>query len=424
MSIEVKPMGHACNLSCGYCYQEPMRLAGSKNPKIDIDNMLRHLDRLKHDFSVFGGEPLLTPKKYLRKLFAYGFAEHKKNGIQTNGLLIDDDHIRMFKEFNVNVGVSIDGPNELNSLRTIRGKEDEANATVEATRTIMKNIQKMKGEGINVTVIITLHRQNGTPDRLPRLMEFITWLGQNGVNSGNIHSLEVDSTMRDAQKEVLTEEENIAAMLDLARYFEEKPDLYYVPFRTMKEAMTGDDQDSNCIWQNCDSMNTSAVYGIESDGGVSNCGRTNKEGINWHKADDSGFERYISLYNTPQEIGGCKGCPYFSFCGGGCPGESFDGDFRNKTMYCGTHKALYSFYENVMTDKGETPFTQTEELKQVENVLVEGFLRGNGLKVVQARKLLVNRKKDEERRMREAIQKRVVFQVPVFKEGDEVPNGI
>ncbi len=414
MSIEIKPLGHACNLSCGYCYQEPMRLGQDKIMPLDTDTIIKHLDHLDQDFSLFGGEPLLTPKHHLKKFFKFGFFKYQKNSIQTNGILIDGDHIQMFKDYNVNVGVSIDGPHELNALRTVRGKEDSPETTIQATDLIMKNIQKMVSEGINVTVIITLHKRNGIAERLPRLISFIRWLSDNGVMSGNVHSLEVDSTMRDAQKEVLSEEENIHAMLVLAKFFEDNPHLTYDPFRTMRKAMLGDDAEANCIWNNCDVMNTSAVYGIEADGGISNCGRTNKEGINWHKADDSGYERYISLYNTPQEIGGCKECPYFMFCGGGCPGESKDGDFRNKTMYCSTHKSIYAFYEEQIENNGGTSFVKRPERLQIEETMMNSFLKSSRLTVTDAAKIV------KRASVRTKKVNNQVFVVPVYQEEENI----
>jgi uncharacterized protein len=72
---------------------------------------------LGSDFSVFGGEPLLAPISHLREVFDYGLAKFGKNGIQTNGSLITDEHIALFLKYNVHVGISIDGPGALNSVR-------------------------------------------------------------------------------------------------------------------------------------------------------------------------------------------------------------------------------------------------------------------------------------------------------------------
>jgi len=373
MSVELRPMGVACNLACTYCYQEPMRQAGNISAKYDIDKMLKEAEKTGQSFHVFGGEALLVSKKDLEKIWEKGLELYGQNGIQTNGALIDDEHIELFKKYSVAVGVSIDGANELNNLREVRFKRGNDEATLDATKTIMNNIQKLVENGIATSVIITLHKLNGMEDKLPRLMKFIRWLGDIGVKQGNIHTLEVDKTMLDQEVHVLSEEENIKAFLTLAKFFskEENSDLTWNPFKNYEDAIVNEDfQNLTCYLNRCDAMNTQAVYGIEGNGGLSNCSRTNKEGLDWYKADDTYYERYLSLYHTPQELDGCQGCPYFMACSGGCVGEAKDNDFRNKTIYCATHKAMFSFYEDVAESKGLTSWTKRPERMILESHMI------------------------------------------------------
>lgn len=387
MTIELRPLGVACNLGCTYCYQEPQRKAnGNRGMKYDIDKMLQEVDKVGQPFSLFGGEILLVPKKDLEKLFKHGFEKFKHNGIQTNGTLIDDEHIEMFKKYNVHVGVSIDGPNDLNGLRKVRGKEDDDNATNDTTNKIIENLRKLTKANISTSVIITLHRLNGSKEQLPRLKKFIRWLGDIGIKHGNIHKLEVDKTMPDQEKHVLTQKENIEAFLDLAEFFErpENQDLKYEPFNNYYVALVREDFNYlTCFLNRCDPMNTQAVYGIEGDGALSNCGRTNKEGIDWYKADDFYFERYISLYYSPHEIHGCQGCRFFMLCGGGCPGEAIDGDFRNKTIHCATMKALLGYYEKVAVSKGIVPWTKRPDRKMKELIMIDNLKNGQNINYSQ-----------------------------------------
>jgi uncharacterized protein len=391
MTTELRPLSVNCNLSCSYCYQEPMRLAGNqKGRKYDIDKMLEVARSTGQDFSLFGGEALLIPKKDLEIFFKAGYeSKHKMSGIQTNGTLIDDDHIEMFKKYNVNVGVSIDGANELNSLRTVRGKEGDDQATLEkSTNKTLEAIQKLTNAGVQVGIIITLHKVNASKEKLTRLLSFIRWLGDIGAKQGNIHVLEVDETMPDQEIHVLSQEENIYAMLEIAKFMNENPDLYYNPFRDIYNSMQGNDKDSNCTWNNCDNMNTQGVYGIEGDGALSNCGRTNKEGIDWYKADGHGYERYISLYNTPSEYGGCKGCRFFTLCGGSCVGEGIDYDYRNKTTHCETQKALLGYFENVLVQEGITPFSKRADLSEIEKIKLNSLANGRMIKLEEIYKML------------------------------------
>ncbi len=83
--------------------------------------------------------------------------------------------------------------------------------------------------------------------------------------------------------------------------------------------LVGEDHGTSCIWNACDPYTTQAVRGVAGQGQRNNCGRTNKDGIDFGKADTPGYERYLALYQTPQEAGGCSGCSFFLMCKGQCP---------------------------------------------------------------------------------------------------------
>lgn len=390
MTIEVRLLGDICNVACTYCYQEPVRQAGNLNTKYDINKVLEQLKAVKQEFHLFGGEAFLAPRKDRIKLWRYGLKEFGKNAVQTNGTLITEEDVRDMQKYNVYVGVSIDGPGELNDLRQVRkyakGSKEKADATREQTETIIKNIRRLKRAGLKMGIIITLHRENASKDRLPRLLNFIDWLDSQGIKGGNIHTLEVDPTMPDQEKHVLTQEEAVEAFGLMIDFFEKRPHLRYAPFSDMHKIIhDNNDSKANCTWHFCDPMKTGAVYGIEGDGSLSNCGRTNKEGIKWYKADKSSYLRYIALYHTPQENGGCHGCRFWANCSGNCPGESIDGDFRNRSINCETYKKLLTRYEEEAVAEGKLPLTlDKEKLWQVEHFIIEELAAGRRWSVKDA----------------------------------------
>ena len=124
------------------------------------------------DLTLFGGEPLVAPMARLEELFAYGYQRFKGSNIQTNGELITEAHIQMFKKYRVTVGTSLDGPDALNDMRWKASLE----ATRAATATIEANIARLCREGIRISVIVTLHRLNGTGSNFDRLREWIKGL--------------------------------------------------------------------------------------------------------------------------------------------------------------------------------------------------------------------------------------------------------
>src|SRR5689334_11407886 len=114
MTIELRPLGVTCNLSCRYCYQDSMRQTQPVRRAYDLEAMKRAVMADNHNFSLFGGEPLLLPKADLEELWKWGYERYGVNSVQTNATLIDDDHIEMFRKYRVRVGISIDGPSDLN----------------------------------------------------------------------------------------------------------------------------------------------------------------------------------------------------------------------------------------------------------------------------------------------------------------------
>src|ERR1044072_2307057 len=188
MGVELRPFGVACNLACTYCYQNPMRAAGNLRQDYSMEKMKAALDRAASPFILFGGEPLLMRMEELEEIFAYGLEKHGSNGIQTNGALIRDEHIDLFRRYKVQVGVSIDGPGELNDVRVDRKKS----RTRETTAKIEANIARLCRDYAPPGLIVTLHRGNASAECLPRMYEWMRELDALGIRSVRLHVLEVD----------------------------------------------------------------------------------------------------------------------------------------------------------------------------------------------------------------------------------------
>jgi uncharacterized protein len=112
-----------CNLDCGYCYLPDRQL----RKQITIDTVSRIFSRVFESpyvgdgFTVcwHAGEPLAMPPAFYREAFAavdrariaYGRHEcYVAQSLQTNATLITQAWCDLFREFNVEVGVSLDGP--------------------------------------------------------------------------------------------------------------------------------------------------------------------------------------------------------------------------------------------------------------------------------------------------------------------------
>ena len=141
--------------------------------------------------------------------------------------------------------------------------------------------------------------------------------------------------------------------------------------------LLGQDNTTTCVWNACDPYTTRAVRGVEGNGQRSNCGRTNKDGIDFVKSTTEGCERYLALYNTPQVYGGCKGCRFFLMCKGQCPGTAIDGDWRNRTEHCDVWKRLYGILEEAFVGQGMTPISCHPKREAIEQAFLASWTQGH-----------------------------------------------
>ncbi|SRR5579872_1463540 len=371
MGVEVRPLNVLCNIQCLYCYQHPQRDAANIAPSYDLNKIKDAVVAEGGPFTLFGGEPLLMPIKDLEELWAWGYEQYSGNSVQTNGTLISDAHIVLFHKYAVRIGISLDGPGELNDVRWhgTLAKTRESTAKAEAA------IERLCGEGLHPSLIITLHRGNATEGKIPALLEWVRRLCGLGVNNFRIHLLESENPLI-RTRFALSVAENVHALLAFWNLGRELPDVRLDIFKDMNKLLLGDDRRVGCVWGACDPYTTGAVRGVEGQGQRSNCGRTNKDGIDFVKADAPSFERYIALYHTPQSVGGCKDCRFFLMCKGQCPGTAIDGDWRNRTEHCEIWKAIFEVLEGQMKSEGKEPLSLSPRRLEIERRAVESWSRG------------------------------------------------
>lgn len=419
MSVEVTPLDMACNLGCEYCYQSNLRQAGNTVAgKYDMDAMLQALEAEGQRFTVFGGEPLLVPLPDLERLWAFGLERYGGNGIQTAGNLATEEHLAAFERYQVNVGISMDGPGELNDVRSA-GTLEQTRAATERSHQLLLRLCR---EGKRPSLIVTLHRGNATPERLPRLVEWLRDLDRAGLRWCTVHLLEVESPEVAEQWRLPTEHE-VAALRRLAQ-LEHELQLRFDLFTNMRNLLLGLDRladrdgeewvctacehrwplavredgrmdwPSNCpecnhrapscVWGACDPWTTTAVRGVSSQGQRSNCQRTNKAGINMLKAESYGFERQGALHRTPQADGGCQGCRFFAMCKGQCPGTAINGDWRNRSEHCEVYLELFAQLEADLVAAGEEPVSLRGDLADIEATMLAAWAGGHNVTIYAA----------------------------------------
>lgn len=131
VKIVVLKIASRCNLNCSYCYMYNLGDKTYKNqPKVMTKETIKNIYKRiiehceEHNIKNFGivlhgGEPLLAGQKYIEDFIAIGnkMSEGKiafKYGLQTNGILINKEIVNSLEKLKIHIGVSLDGPKDLN----------------------------------------------------------------------------------------------------------------------------------------------------------------------------------------------------------------------------------------------------------------------------------------------------------------------
>lgn len=165
-----------CNLDCTYCYLPARKLKRDMSSAVAraIVNGIPAswpsdgvLEVVWH-----GGEPLTIGVRTMRELLA-PFEELRRAGrimhvIQTNATMISDEWCDLFDEYDVSIGLSVDGPGDMTGNRVDWRGEPAFNR-------IVGGISKLNQRDIGFTVIAVVDGANA--GRAGEMLDFLASLG-------------------------------------------------------------------------------------------------------------------------------------------------------------------------------------------------------------------------------------------------------
>lgn len=152
-----------CNIDCDYCYlpdrSNPRRM--SMETLTAATRQVFACGRVGSELSIVwhAGEPLVLPPEYFREAFA--IIDHQRpygilirHSFQSNGVLLTDRWVRFIQEFDVNIGISIDGPAWLHDAhrKTRAGKGTHVMA--------MKGVERLRENRVPFHVICLLTKES------------------------------------------------------------------------------------------------------------------------------------------------------------------------------------------------------------------------------------------------------------------------
>jgi len=164
-----KPTGAVCNLDCSYCFflSKEMLYPGSRFRMADelLETYIRqliesHARAPEVAIAWQGGEPTMMGVDFFRRAVELANryllpTQRATFTIQTNGTLVDEEWAEFFKENNVLVGISIDGPQPLHdAYRVNKGGRGSFNE-------VMRGLGHLRAADVDWNVLTTVHAANG-----------------------------------------------------------------------------------------------------------------------------------------------------------------------------------------------------------------------------------------------------------------------
>lgn len=150
-----------CNLRCVYCHswrKGPNQVMPFATVAKAIRDSLSPGGRRHVEFVWHGGETTLLSIEYFKKViwlqeFFRNPNVHVNNAIQTNGTLLSDEWISFLKDYQFDVGISLDGPPEINNKRRLDKAQRGTSHLVE------KGIKKLKEHNIPFGILIVIDQE-------------------------------------------------------------------------------------------------------------------------------------------------------------------------------------------------------------------------------------------------------------------------
>lgn len=317
-----------CNLACEYCY------AGLTHLKADMDfeTAAQTLDLFSDHYMKIqfaGGEPLLN---YPLICQVVSYVKEKNYDasfqMQTNGICITPEIAVGLKKMKIALGVSLDGPPEVNEFT--RGR----------TRDVIAGIGCLANEGIkiNLNSVVTSH----SVTQLPKLVSFAYYLG-------NVGGIGLD-LLRDAgrardQRAIIKKATPEQIKTALTKMVETAEELYRltgkkIVIREVHEAKQRLKMTS-CNKEYC-YASCGRSYVVLPSGDVYPCGSL-IENPKYFMGNVVKARPLKNVVIVKAESQGCKTCDYYSICPGGCPSRLILNDEKKQdtSLDCVLKKAAF-----------------------------------------------------------------------------------
>lgn len=303
-----------------------------------------------------GGEPLLWGMDNYRHVF--NFIHHEfsdmelKNSIQTNLSLINEEYIKLFKQYDVRVGFSFDGHREINDTQRVL---NNGKGTFDV---IMEKLELCRKSGLNVGCVTVCSRNH-----VGHVKQFYQFMNNMQLSFKLNPLFETGEAVNIKDEYGITAMEYADIMIELFDILMENPNNYIKEDNLLEmgnAVATGVTE--HCMFgSNCQDQ----FLAIAPTGDVMPCGRFCDNDLlqysygNLHHesmADILPRIKQAEAYKRAEYIANsdCARCKWYHICHGGCLHDGFlaSGDFRHKTFLCPAYKRIFSHIEQRLKEQG------------------------------------------------------------------------
>lgn len=328
-----------CNLRCSYCYvfDKDHSVGEIMSTELYEKIIERYFSESKYgtlltpgqegyqsvlSIVFHGGEPLTVGKKNILKYakIAHQLARRYNKvlqlSLQTNGTLIDDEWIAIFRKYKIGVGISFDGFNSSGNERN-------------AGMTLIESIMKLRSVGIIESVLMVLHKSNYK--NVHENFEALRNIGITKVKANR----GVDVTVEKNSDYELNAVELFEAYKEVFNYLiahqdfsEDNMNMWFEKYlHQTTHGAEGKDYGMHCYTRYCGAGG--ALIEVEPDGTIQFCGRNSKKNVITSPGNALSKDA-MELVNASKMMNfhmgklesiaknGCNLCHAQAICDGGC----------------------------------------------------------------------------------------------------------
>lgn len=341
-----------CNLRCQYCHAK----RGIRNMSLNVYQAtlswcLKHRSCKTQPISLIhhGGEPLLLGKKrfqeFLRIQDKLG-AENFVNVVQTNATLIDLNWATFFKINSFQVGTSLDGLVEHNSLRVDKQGRNSFSQS-------LRGLRLLRDHSLEPHVNIVVHEKN-----VEESIRIIDFLRKESIRSASFSPKICYSNGNIDPFNSLSPQAYFTFMRSAFDYWfsNNYSDLRLSEFFEMIALLLGK-KSSLCLFKrSCKNYIT-----VFPDGTVGPCDRfssycNDRYGDFCGPAKSKIYQRRARLWDKIETQPACESCEFKNICNGGCPAQRLNSG-KGNFYYCQYYKAILSHMRSYLKPHEESCFT-------------------------------------------------------------------